>query len=472
MNDGSPPAHSGRVLKGCAALLALAIVAVGCGGSGDTPAGGVTGSVAATDPDEPGGELPEVADVARSLEFLGGLALVKSSPVTTTVDGSAASVSLGDGASIDIPAGSFDAPTELTTVVVDLAFDRYADSAPEGRAYVVSTTNDVVLASPVILDVPVRAGDARVMQLVDGEWQLIEVADGPTTRVPIAHFSEVPTLVVEPAEAPPEFTSAEPTGDSPADFLRACVFGLTWVFAIEAGERDDDFAASLAWSFCTRSLVDRFSPLGVRVEIECVGGKIGGDVDLISAIDACVAEAESADPPEQTDGPAENGDPSEPADPPPIASEPSTPAGPVVVSYSGPVDSAAVYETAIPETAGHVNSSGNEISAVIEDGRVVSIAMSTLVAHPQVGTVCAAEVRWALELNGPVEVIDGAFIGAGTWTVAGASTCDGTRTHPIDGVSPVTLFGELSDDGSQILLHFQPDGSRFSFVATLTSFSP
>jgi hypothetical protein len=33
----------------------------------------------------------------------------------------------------------------------------------------------------------------------------------------------------------------------------------------------------------------------VRVEVSCVGAKIGGDVDLLAAIDACIAENEPAD---------------------------------------------------------------------------------------------------------------------------------------------------------------------------------
>jgi len=66
---------------------------------------------------------------------------------------------------------------------------------------------------------------------------------------------------------------------------------------------DDDgavFPTKWVYRACVRALVNKFSPAGERVELGCVADKIGGDVGLVAAIEACVAERD-APPPDAAD---------------------------------------------------------------------------------------------------------------------------------------------------------------------------
>ena len=253
-----------------------------------------------------------MADVASSLEFFGDLAVVRSAPVTMSFDATARSVEFATGITVDVPTGAFAAPTEVTAVIVDLEFDQYADNAPEGSAYVLSTKADVDLGVPLVLEVAEAPDTVTVMQPVDDQWQVVEVSAGSTTRIPITHFSEVPTLVVVPSEGIPVMTSPEPFGDSPASFLAACIPTVSNILRSTDHYGDDDYSLSdqLAYSFCARALVTKYSPSGVRVEVGCVGAKMDGDdgVGLFAAIDSCAkgqdAETEQLDsttPPDSED---------------------------------------------------------------------------------------------------------------------------------------------------------------------------
>jgi hypothetical protein len=65
-------------------------------------------------------------------------------------------------------------------------------------------------------------------------------------------------------------------------------------------DENGELERELAFSFCARSLVSRFSPSGVRVEVSCVGDKIGRGLDFQPAIDECVADQGSGDEPAPT----------------------------------------------------------------------------------------------------------------------------------------------------------------------------
>lgn len=292
-------------------VVAFLVAALSACGGGDTVsttdgASGGSGTV--------GGETWSVADVAPSVEFFGDLAVVRSAPVTTTFDASAASLELDDSVIVDVPAGAFEAPTEVTAVIVDLDFAQYADGAPPAIAYVLSTDADVDLAAPVVLEVPEPPDAVSVLQPIDGEWRLVEVPSGATTRIPITHLSEVPTVVAMPGISNAVIKGSDPDGEAPGDFLTACLYTVTLLLADDtgvAGEQDTSLSLQLAYSFCTRALVTKFSPSGVRVEVSCVGDKIGGDVDFLAAIDACAEETDStpteSDPETTTEPPGDVG---------------------------------------------------------------------------------------------------------------------------------------------------------------------
>lgn len=274
-------------------LLAGALAVAACG-SGES-AGDTTGVDAASD-----ATTVQAVDagsddvVVPQLDFLGDLVGVVSDPITIPVDGNAIDVPLGDGTTLRVPDGAFAAATELTARVVELDFAQYAVNGPTGVAYVVSTVEDVALATPVLLDVPRAPDRLRVTQLVDGTWREVAVAvaveDGTSARIPIAHFSTVPTVVVEDGPGDPRPVGDDPEGETAGAFLTACLFAI-------AGPTLDhaEYGTAIAFSICTRALIDRFTPSGEHVSVECVGDKIGGEVDLRAAIDACVADEQRPD---------------------------------------------------------------------------------------------------------------------------------------------------------------------------------
>ena len=159
-----------------AMIAALLAVAISCGGGGDD-----SGEASGT----PSGTLPEVTDVAPDLDFFGDLAAVHSQPVTVTFDSAEGSLSLADGAAIEVPAGAFPVATELSVAVIDLLFENYLVNPPEARIYVLSTEEDIALDVPLVLEVPKPADSVNVTRLVDGEWLPVDVPDGATTRIEI-----------------------------------------------------------------------------------------------------------------------------------------------------------------------------------------------------------------------------------------------------------------------------------------------
>jgi hypothetical protein len=317
---GAPhqPGRGGWVVAVVVALAGAGAV-VGCA----VTQGDDDSAVVATQASQPGTgvEVLTVEAVASSLEFFGDLAVVRSEPVTTAFDSSARLLELEDGAMVDVPAGAFDDPTNVSIVIVDLDFEQYAENPPRGTAYVLSTEAAVALGEPLVLEVPAPADAVRVMQSIDGQWRLVDVPDGPTTRISITHFSEVPTVVVQPGIGDPVLIGDDPGGDTPGDFLISCVFVMSAILSADYDDADplaDNLADNLALSFCTRALVTKHSPSGVRVEVSCVGAKIGGDVDLLAAIDACIAENEPADtsaPPDETEEGVTGEEPATPAEP-------------------------------------------------------------------------------------------------------------------------------------------------------------
>ncbi len=262
------------------------MLAVACGGDDET---GSTAASEAADAERPS----EAVDVAAALDYFGDLAVFDTEPITVRVDSAAAEVSLPDGATVEVPAGAFAEPTVFTAGIAELDFARFGDDEVSGKLYVLATAEDVDLAAPVVLEVDVSPGSVRVTQQVDGEWRLVDVPPGETTRVPIAGFSAVPTAVVE-VGAPPPTQAPLPSSDTPGDFLFTCTLALGLMFDDDPDDGSIDGAAlNRALSLCTSALVRRLSPAGVYVSVACVGDRIDETGEIESAIASCATESES-----------------------------------------------------------------------------------------------------------------------------------------------------------------------------------
>lgn len=260
-----------------------------------------------------GDEQPSTgSDGVASLEFLGDLVDVAHPAVTETFDTDGGTFALGDGATIEAPSGAFADPTDVTATVADVAFDRFADGAGRGTAYVVSTERDVALGEPVVLVVPTPSGSVRVVQRVDDRWERVEVSPGTSTRVPIAHFSEVVTIVAEPGSSAPEVPTDDLSGDAPGEFLAVCIPTVAWLLGPSDVDQDPAaaaFANQLAFSFCARALVKKYSPDGQYVPVACVGEQMSLDVEFRAAIAACAdADDDAAAEPTSTTQPPSAGE--------------------------------------------------------------------------------------------------------------------------------------------------------------------
>lgn len=366
----------------CVMLVVPGVAACGGGGNG----GGNGGTPA------PGGGLTPAAEVEvpESLQFLGDLAKVRSAPVTETFDASARSLPLADGAVLEVPAGAFAAPTGVTVVVADLAFDAYVDEAPDGTVYVVSTDEPVELATPVVLELPVPANSVRVVQSLDGDdWRAVEVPPGATTRVPIPHFSTTYTIVTGPREGALVLQGPPADGEAPGLFLRACILSIAEALEAAGGTTGDrmtqDSFDIAAW-LCTNALVKKFSPTGDYVSVECVGDTMSRGADFRDAIADCAAQAAGTTTPDQ---------PTPGSDGPTPGSDATAPDGIAIPdgTYRGPVDFKTFYEAVSPLVASHLKVRNNEIVAVVKDGRLDSLSGSAQVGWPSIfyddGETCA-----------------------------------------------------------------------------------
>ena len=297
---------SGRLVGALVVMLGLLWFAAACS----------SGSVGSTDGGS--GEDP----FAHELASLGDLAVSAGDPITATFDAAATTFAIGDDASLRVPEGAFSASTDVTVEVYELGFDRYLDGGPAGTMYVVSTAEDVELATPLMLEIEKPPDATNAMQFTDGEWQRVASPAGDTTVVPVEHFSKVATVIVDFLEARAAALSAETPESSDATFLLSCVYAVNGMFGgeIESGPgrtptADDEsqaaFAGNLAVSVCTRALIDRNTPGGERVSTACVGDNIDADTDLREAIEQCrEADDEGAEvAAEPQDGEPQSGEP-------------------------------------------------------------------------------------------------------------------------------------------------------------------
>ncbi len=137
----------------------------------------------------PAALLPAVETVAPELADLGALIAVHSEPARQTFDAAGGSLTLADGATIQVPTDSFTTPVEVTVVIADLLFGKYLDNAPQGRIYRLSTVEDVELLRPLVLEIPKSGESVTVSLMVDGVWTEQTIPALETTRIEVTHFS-------------------------------------------------------------------------------------------------------------------------------------------------------------------------------------------------------------------------------------------------------------------------------------------
>jgi hypothetical protein len=134
----------------------------------------------------PSGSNPVPVEFAS----LGSLASVPSSPQSFDVDKSEKLLELGNGMSLQVPAGAFSSPTQLLFSQVDVAFDKISFIAKQSTFYVLSPREEAgTLDSPLILEIPIPIGDVTVVKYNGQNWQAIKGTPGKTVVIEITHFS-------------------------------------------------------------------------------------------------------------------------------------------------------------------------------------------------------------------------------------------------------------------------------------------
>lgn len=333
----------------------LATSAGACGGSDDSGDADAqpTENTAPTTGDGTGGTDARAveADVPESLEFLGGIPAGEEAYVVAFEE-QPGDFTFGDGTRVEVPAGAFAGPTDVMAVRVTLDFDQYDPALSDGAAYVLSTEDDVDLAEPIHLEL---ATEGTVLQLRDGNW---EALDG--TRIPIEHFSEVPTVVVPPQTDAALVEGDAPDGNTDAEFLVVCINVLGPAMVDEQGARS--LGIQLAFQMCTRALIERYEPGDTYVSTACVAEKIDGP-NLRAAVDQCAAEARASESDEDDGGEAADPPPPEPEEP--AASPPAE--TDAVVGFTGGLESEGAtldVEWSVPVSDG----SGSGTGVVVLNG--------------------------------------------------------------------------------------------------------
>ncbi len=283
--------------------LVLAMAATACGGgNGNT---GVSG---------PATSSGDASARHVAFEFLGDLVVAADPVVQQILDTSGGVLRLSDGTEVIAPADALAASVEVSAQSADLDLAPFFDKAPWGRAYVVSTPEDVTLAEPIVIEIPRPADGLRAVQLIGDEIVAVPVLGEETARIEIPHFSDVVTMVVEAFGEERARVEAPDPGQADADFFNSCFIAVSAIYGgsvFDAPDLGNDeeasFAQNLALSVCTTALVRRASPSGVTVATECVADRIGGEVDLRGAIAACSTDSE----PDPDGSEAEADDPSD-----------------------------------------------------------------------------------------------------------------------------------------------------------------
>jgi len=302
---------SRSLFRSALALLAVLILAVGCSSSSGVAESAVVvaDDAAVTDTTrtpaprtpaprtpapaqaQPASNLPAIEQVAPELASLGTLIAVHSEPVQQTFDGTGGSLTLADGALVQVPPDSFRAPTNVDMVVTDLLFGKYLDDAPQGRIYRLATVEEVTLLRPMVLEIAKPADSVTVLMLEDGVWTEQTIPDLDTTRVEITQFSANHVAIIDKADCS-DLVNAQ---------LPDCSDGVV------VAEKKGDY-----YAFTTSSARDAAlaSPLVSDEEAAaCVGlcptrtapgGPAEGSTDRASTADSATTRTPAAAPPAAT----------------------------------------------------------------------------------------------------------------------------------------------------------------------------
>ena len=279
------------------ALLVATLMLAACGGGSEgTPLAQLTQALAT-----PTAEAtlavppPGIAAVAPELTLFGALAAVHSPPVTVTVDSAASSLSLADGAAIEVPPGAFPVPAELTAVIIDVDLGINLTDQSEVRIYRLSTEEDIALGVPVVLEVPKSADSVSVHQLVGGEWLPVDVPDGPTTRIEIPHFSTVTVAVSDGIfDDQPGDAISRGSADTALDDFFQCVNSVG-ALRPESRLESDFFFQRVIIEACAHALRDKIDEYPEdNVDVQCVYEATTSDVT--QAVDDCPAVANPDEP--------------------------------------------------------------------------------------------------------------------------------------------------------------------------------
>ena len=317
-------------------LVVLSLVAIACGGGGDSSSESSDGAgqlPLLTSQSVESGRLVDVEGVGPLFDMLGAAVDVSTESVVVTFEPSGGRLPLGNGASIEVESGAFTESTELAVTVAEPSLDEFAENPPGVTFYVVSTDEDVEPASPVALEIPVPTTELAVGAFADGGWVPLAVPSGPTTRLEFDHFSDQARVTVQRS------ANMSPTSEAEVDEARIEAYqeaaeSFRWCLSIigmwsSATDSDVDAAiwANFAFSFCSAALVERLTPEGEFVTVACVGEQVDRGHSVLAAINNCIADqgpSDLADTPSKDSG--EEADESEPSDEAPTVDEP-TPLG-------------------------------------------------------------------------------------------------------------------------------------------------
>lgn len=243
-------------------------------------------------PESPGavaGGLP--ADLA----FVGTLAGTVDDPISIPLDGGGRH-ELGAAVAV-VPDAATDQSVAAAAWVVDLAIDAVVSNGPGATLYVLSTEQDVELAVPITLEVPLASERTLVSLFVDGGWVEAGAASGGALSVAIGHFSTVAVAVVEPSTTgtPPELNDDDRV---PGEFFVLCVEMLITP-AKNSGMTVDDVRDHARWVMvaCTRALVDHLTPDDRSVPLSCVNRNVSDAVDVRAAVGICLDDQDRRDEP-------------------------------------------------------------------------------------------------------------------------------------------------------------------------------
>lgn len=241
------------------------------------------------------GDLPSVEDVAPELTFLGDLAVINSRPVTTTFDSSTDSIDLPDGSTLEVPTGAFSAPTDVTVSIVDLAYEAFFLTPPDGRIYIISAGEDITLGAPLVLEIDKPSGSVIAGEYAGGSWSDVGVGGGETTRIELGPVSNRTIGVSDETSTNPLHLREQTflQNDVAASLLRDCIDTMAYLLGVP--QDPTGVVIGVAFEACAQAIDDAASSSD-DVSLECLSDLLDNGVDADDAIDECLAQERTPTP--------------------------------------------------------------------------------------------------------------------------------------------------------------------------------